>query len=121
MAKIDSQLNARLEALQPDQTLRTIVLLDTRAAGVSPGRRPSSEQRRAILAAMRRTVQPAMADLDRILERWGGRRLADQVDALGSVPVEATAAGTRALAASEHVRAILIDQVVSALPTPGSD
>jgi hypothetical protein len=62
-----------------------------------------------------------MVDIDRILEHWGGRRLADQVDALGSVPVEATAAATRELAASECVRAIILDQVVSALPTPGSD
>jgi hypothetical protein len=40
-------------------------------------------------------------------------------NALGSIPVETTARGIAALAASEHVKAILEDQPISLLAKPG--
>jgi hypothetical protein len=42
----------------------------------------------------------------------GGERLTDDVDVLGSITVETTAEGIKALAASEHVKAILEDQSI---------
>ena len=54
----------------------------------------------------------------RDLERFDGKRLAN-VDALGCIPVEITASGVLALAASEHVKAILEDQPISLLAGPG--
>ena len=47
--------------------------------------------------------------------QFDGRRLTDDVDALGAVPVETTAEGVNALAALEQVRVIIEDQPVSLL------
>jgi hypothetical protein len=41
------------------------------------------------------------------------KKLTTNPDALGSISVETTAAGIAALAASEHVKAIIEDQAVS--------
>ncbi len=49
-------------------------------------------------------MEPVLAEVDKILERHNGRRLADEVDALGSVSVETTVAGIPALAASDYVK-----------------
>jgi hypothetical protein len=56
-----------------------------------------------------------MMEIDRVLARFGGRGLAERVDALGGLPVETTPAGVRALAATEGVKAILENQTVSLL------
>jgi len=50
--------------------------------------------------------------IDAILRDNGGRRLGDEPTALGTIAVETTANGVRALAESEHVAAILDDQPV---------
>jgi hypothetical protein len=55
-----------------------------------------------------------LGEIDGILERFDGKRSAD-VNALGSIPAETTARGIAALAASEHVKAILEDQPISLL------
>ena len=60
----------------------------------------------------------ALGEIDRLLKRSGGRRLAPSPDAFGSIPVEAPAPGLLALARSEHVRALLEDQPVSLTPEP---
>jgi hypothetical protein len=69
--------------------------------------------RQATIKAMRKSGEQALPDIDRILARFDGKRLAAKPDALGSIPVETTAAGVIALAASEHVKAILEDQAIS--------
>jgi hypothetical protein len=53
-----------------------------------------------------------MTDIDSILKRHDGRRLARRPNALGSMPVETTAAGIKALASSRWVQAILEDQPI---------
>jgi hypothetical protein len=60
-----------------------------------------------------------LPDLDHILERFDGKRLGTSLDALGCIPVETTAEGIYALAASKHVKAILEDQPISLIPQPG--
>jgi hypothetical protein len=78
-------------------------------------RRPSRVSRQATIAIIRQSAEPALLEIDRILERFDGQRLAASADALGCVPIETTAAGITALAASEHVKAILEDQPISLL------
>ncbi len=56
-----------------------------------------------------------MSGIDELPKRYGGRRLAAQPDALGSLPVETTAAGIKALAVCESVRGVLEDQEVHGL------
>ena len=111
-AKISHEFSSRLDQLRPRQKVRAIVMLD--AGQPAPASRREARARRGMaVAAVREAADAALPDLDRILERHHGRRLADHADALGCVPVEATADGISALAESEHVRAILEDQSIS--------
>ncbi|HEX6861229.1 MAG TPA: hypothetical protein VF414_00345 [Thermoanaerobaculia bacterium] len=113
-AKISDQFSARLDQLRPRQKVRAIVMLD--AGQPAPASRREARARRSMaVTEVREAAEAALPDLDRILERHQGRRLADHADALGCVPVEATADGISALAASEHVKAILEDQPISLL------
>jgi hypothetical protein len=66
----------------------------------------------------RQAARAALPDIDRILEVYGGKRLSEDVDALGSLTVETTAEGVRALADSEHVKAVLEDQPIFRSPQP---
>ena len=50
--------------------------------------------------------------VDEVLARFGGRRLSDAPDALGSLPVETTCAGIHALAECDGVSAVLEDQPI---------
>ncbi len=115
-SKISREFTARLDRLTPDQKVRAIVMLDIGAAKAAGGRRARGERAETV-TAIRETTEPALPDLDSVLQRFAGRRLAAHADALGCVPVETTAAGILALALLDHVKAILEDQQISALPS----
>jgi hypothetical protein len=104
--KLSPPFKARLSRLGDKAKVRAIVLLRTDAV-------PPGAAREEAVRAVRQSAHRRLVDIDAILERYGGRRLAEAPDALGSVPVEATAQGILALAASEQVRAVLEDQAVS--------
>jgi hypothetical protein len=53
-----------------------------------------------------------LQEVDAILARFHGRRLAEGPNALGYIPVETTSSGIRALAQSDSVRGIIEDQPV---------
>jgi hypothetical protein len=93
--------------------VRAIVLLRSEDARTLMGKRQSPVERKATTERIRQSAEAALPTIAHILERFGGRRLADQANALGSIPVETTSAGIRELAASEHVQAILEDQPIS--------
>lgn len=119
--KISAQFKARLGRLEPQQKIHAIVVLHTKDSGVVPTRRQSAAERQAAIEAVRRSAEPALIEIDSVLERFSGKRLAPAVDAFGSIPVETTAAAITALATIEHVRAILEDQPISllhSLPDP---
>src|SRR5712692_1091702 len=115
--KVSREFAARLDQLRPQQKVRAIVLLRTKDAGTAATQRRSRTNRQATIEAVRQSAEQALGEIDSILERFDGRRLAD-VNALGSLPVETTARGIAALAASEHVKAILEDQPISLLARP---
>ncbi|MDH5507441.1 MAG: hypothetical protein OEZ02_09485 [Anaerolineae bacterium] len=112
--KISPQFEARLEALKPNQTVRAILVIDVperkKNRDLAP---PSRQERQAAIEAVRKSAQAAVGAVDEILERHGGQRLSTAPNALGAMPVEATAKGLRELAASEYIRAILEDQEIS--------
>jgi hypothetical protein len=116
--KISAEFARRLSRLAPDAMARAVVLLDTGPArGAAPGR-PSRAARKTNADAIQRAAGGSLAEVDRLLESSGGRRLASAPDLFGSIPVEAPAAALLALAGSEHVRAIVEDQHLTLLHDP---
>jgi len=113
--KISPQFAARLSRLRPQERVRAVVLLRTAPSGNIRAGRQSGRTRKAAIEAVRKSTTPALPDIDKVLKRHDGQRLATQPDALGTIPVETTPAGISALAASEHVKAILEDQPISLL------
>jgi hypothetical protein len=112
--KISPAVLARLARLQPTQKLRAIVVLNTREA-IQGERRPSRNERQAIIDEIRSLASHALPKIDVILTRFDGRRLSEAPTALGTIAVESTPAGIAALSESEDVKAILQDQPVSRL------
>ncbi len=114
-SKISPEFLARLNGLNGRQKVRAIVLLRTAGAKKARGGRQTPAERRKAVAAVRRSAEAVLPEIDRLLGQFDGRRLADGVDALGAIPVETTAEGVNALAALEQVRVIVEDQSVSLL------
>ena len=69
-----------------------------------------------MINAVRQSAETALPDIDEVLRRFDGKRLSNNVSALGSIPVETTPAGIKALATLDQVKTILEDQPVSSLP-----
>lgn len=109
--KISHEFSSRLDRLRPRQKIRVIVMLN--AGQRSAPTRNGARARDAAVAAVRDAADIALPYIDDILERYHGRRLAAQADALGCLPVEVTVDGIAALAASKHVKAIFEDQPIS--------
>lgn len=114
--KISDQLAARLDRLEPGDGVRAVILLKVAWPDGAAPTRGSRERREVARDAVRRSAGAALPEIDRLLETYGGRRLAEEPDALGSVPVETSPAGIRALARCEAVSAILEDQPISLAP-----
>ena len=114
-SKISPEFLARLNGLNGRQKVRAIVLLRPAAAKAAGGRRQTTAERRETIKAVRRSAETVLPEIDRLLEQFDGRRLADEVSALGSIPVETTAEGVNALAALEQVKVIVEDQPASLL------
>jgi hypothetical protein len=111
--KIGRELSLRLHQLEPQERARAILMLST-ATAARPAQ-PSTRDRQAAIVSVRKAADAALPEVDRILAELGGRRLADHADALGCLPVEATAAALLALAESSAVQAVLEDQPISLL------
>ena len=109
---ISREFSARLDLLKPKQKIRAIVLLRTKETGPTSARRPSRFARQTAIKTIRQSATQALEDIDAILQQFDGTRLAQTPDALGSIPVETTCPGIKALANSPHVKAILEDQPI---------
>jgi hypothetical protein len=109
--KISPEFSSRLDRLGPRQRVQAIVLLRTDVENRS-GKRQRGDEREAIIEATLRSADRALRNVDDILTRHDGHRLADRPDVLGSIPIEATPAGIKALASSKWVTAVLEDQDV---------
>lgn len=83
-----------------------------------PDGRLSQAERQAIIKKIQQATGQAIKKIDRILETFGGKRLASKADALGCLPVEISVSGIHALAESEDVKAILEDQSITVLTKP---
>jgi hypothetical protein len=112
--KLSNEFKRRLNGLKPGQKVRAIVLLRTQ--DIARTRQAARNNRRTMIDAVRQSAETALPDIDEVLRRFDGKRLSDNVSALGSISVEMTAAGIKALATLDQVKAILEDQPVSSLP-----
>lgn len=110
--KISTEFAARLRRYGPGEKVHAIVFLDTSDVKGSSGKRQSREERAAVLEAMQSSARQALDDIDTVLNRFDGQRLAEAPSALGSIPVETTPAGIKALASSKWVQLILEDQSI---------
>lgn len=110
--KISSQFSARLASLGPKDKVRAFVLLRAGGPGSRSGRRQTRAEREEAVKNFRESAGQALDDIDAILAKHDGRRLARRPDALGSLPVEATAAGIKALSRSRWVQAVFEDQPI---------
>ena len=111
--KISSEFARRLARLAPDAMARAVVLLDTGPVPAAVPGRPAKTARKTIAEGIQAAAAAALAEVDRLLERSGGHRLASGPDVFGSIPVEAPASALLALGGSKHVRALLEDQPLS--------
>jgi hypothetical protein len=113
--KLSPQFQARLASLAPEQTLRSIVLLEAGDLNSSGGKRLSRDERRAVADSVRTVGNQSLNTIDQILEKFGGARLSESVTSLGSIVVESNASGIFSLAASDRVKAVLEDQAISSI------
>jgi len=115
MDKISPQFSSRLSSLSEDQTVRAVVLLHGPSIQGPPEDRRNRAIRMERIARMRDSSGEALEELDEILKSFHGKRLGAKPNALGTVTVETTPQGVRALATSDRVKAILEDQKVTLL------
>ena len=113
--KISPVFSAKLSGLRPEEKVVAILVLGVKGSGRKSGPRQSGAQRKIAVDAARKSAEDAFPDIDDVLARSGGRRLADQPNALGTIPVETTTTGLRRLALLEQVTAILEDQPLTLL------
>ena len=111
--KISSEFASRLIHFESQQKIRIVVLLRGKDSKRSDSKRQSRAERKAAIEAIRKEAKQALSDIDSILEHFGGQRLSDSPDSLGSISIEATPDGIKALAESEWVNVILEDQKLS--------
>lgn len=109
---ISREFAAKLNRLSAKQKVRAMVLVQAAEKGVSPTTQPSRQTRKAAIEKVRQFSRASLPNIDQILARYDGKRLSEDVDALGSITVETSAEGINALAASEHVKAIFEDQAI---------
>ncbi len=111
--KISHEFAARLESRSQNEMVRAVVMLETERIAKGTGRRALRTHRKELTEAAQRSVEAAADDIAEILERFGGHRLERKLDTLGSLAVETTPAGIKALTECPHVRAIVEDQPIS--------
>jgi len=117
---ISREFSARLDKLKATQKVRAVVMLQTGGETKISVGRASSPEREAAIEQVRQAARALLPHIDRILERYDGQRLTEDVNALGSIVVETTAEGIKALAASEYVKTMFEDQSIHRLQHPRS-
>lgn len=113
-SKISDAYRYRLGHLPNNQFTRAIVLLKPSAPRHSLRGLPAAK-REEHLAAERTLLRGAIAQIDDLLVKLGGKRVSKDVNALGTIVVEATSSAVIALSQLDVVDSIMEDQPVSNL------
>jgi len=109
-SKISREFSRRLDRLHPRDKVRAIIMLRADGNGGGGAARPSRAERQDAAERVSQEAEAALPEIDQILERFDGHRLAEHPNAVGAIPVETTVRGVIALAGSDCVRTILEDQ-----------
>jgi len=109
-SKISREFSRRLDRLQPRDKVRAIVMLRAEDNGGGASARPSRAERQNAAERVSEEAEAALPEIDQILERFDGHRLAEHPNAVGAIPVETTVKGVIALARADCVKTILEDQ-----------
>ncbi|HVR09215.1 MAG TPA: hypothetical protein VMW75_14290 [Thermoanaerobaculia bacterium] len=117
-SKIGSEFGSRLRRLKRGQKVHVLLILAVGGPTEGSARVKTRKDRQEAITALHDEAAMGIAAIDHILARTGGRRLAAHPDAMGCLPIEATAAGIRELAVSKQVKAILEDQAIWLLARP---
>ncbi|WP_017315273.1 hypothetical protein [Mastigocladopsis repens] len=110
--KISSEFACRLSHLAPQQKISVIVFLKLENLDQSICSRQSRAERKAAMEGIRNSAKQALGYIHKIIQDFGGIQLAESPDALGSIPVEISAAGVEALAESDVVKAVVEEQEI---------
>ena len=108
--KISREFRLRLDRLQPRDRVRAIVMLRAEGNGGGGAGRPSRAERNDAAEKVSQAAEAALPEIDQILKKFDGRRMAEHPNAVGAIPVETTVGGVIALADADCVTTILEDQ-----------
>ncbi len=107
---IDPDLDRRLRFSRPDEQLQVVVLVAA-PDGVAPVEPAARRKLRGEIAAqLKEAAANLMPAIDAITRVHGGARLSESPTALGTLAVETTPAGVRALAELPTIAAVLANQ-----------
>ena len=111
--KISPEFAARLDSYPHTAKVRIIVLLQSASQQMTNNsRRQNRLERKAALRAMQDSVKESWQTIDRLIQDFDGKKLAPKPDAFGSISIEITPDGVRALAKSDAVKAIIENQTI---------
>jgi hypothetical protein len=115
-SRISSDFAAYLNQLDADELVRAIVL-PARQIQTATANQPSRRgERQAMIEATKRLNERRFHEIDELLTRYGGQRLTQRANTLGSVAIETTADGVEAIANLDWVSAVIEDQSIYELP-----
>jgi hypothetical protein len=77
--------------------------------------RMSRKNKGQAIRRLKKVATELLPEIDNILRRHHGKRLTEDVDALGTIYIETTPAGLFAVAECDKVKAVLEDQEISLL------
>lgn len=110
--KISTEFACRLSHLAPQQKVSVIVFLQLDNLDRTVGARLSRDERKRAMEGVRNSAKQALSYIRKIVQDFGGKQLAENPDALGSIPIEISADGVKALADSDAVKAVLEEQEI---------
>ena len=111
--KISPEFATRLSRYPSTTKIRVIVLLE----GTKPELNNNSDrqnrlERKASIKAMQDSVEQSWQMVDQLIKDFDGEKLAPRPNALGSITIEITPLGIKALASSDAVKTIIENQKI---------
>jgi hypothetical protein len=111
--KISSEFACRLRDLSPQQKVNVLVFLEVgEGEKAMRNSRQTHAERKAARELIRNSASKALNYVQNIIHDFGGKQLAENPNALGCIPVEISAAGVNALAASDAVKVVMEEQKI---------